>query len=357
MYKLMIVDDEDIIRNGLKKHMDWENLGFNVVCLLEDGCEAISYLQSNHVDVILSDIKMYDVSGIDLARHVSENYPTIKMVLFSGYKEFDYAMNAIKYGACDYVLKPIVTEELASVFAKIRNVLDCEKNTVSGSVMHLSLFEGAEYHEILSCCNTLVEAISTGNTGLMYVYHQKLIEFMHNKPNEFVFFVITKLIDDLYMHLDQTSFNLPDSLQKNIFFARMNYTNADILLSQAGELFNMLCDYLSKKKEDTRKSLIIRAKKYINDNLSSDFSSEEVAKNIFVSSGYLSRLFKNITGQNIIDYIIKCRINRAIELIREGRYSTKEVSEMVGYNNVDYFHKSFRKHTGYTVKQIQSLML
>lgn len=125
-YKLIIIDDEDIIRNGLQNVVDWTSLGFEVSADMGDGRDAIEYIQKNHVDVVLTDIKMTFVSGLELARYIFENKPEIQVIIISGYKEFDFAKQAMSYNVSHYLLKPIEYDELVKVFDNVRNQLDRE---------------------------------------------------------------------------------------------------------------------------------------------------------------------------------------------------------------------------------------
>lgn len=126
MYKLVIADDEKIIREGLTRRIDWKELGFEIVEAFSDGEEIIEYLDSMPVDVILTDICMTHINGIDVARYVKESELPCKVVFISGHKEFELALSAIKYGVEDYILKPSKVEEVKAVFRKIKQELDAK---------------------------------------------------------------------------------------------------------------------------------------------------------------------------------------------------------------------------------------
>ena len=124
MYRLMIADDEKFIRKGLTQQIDWKELGFEIVGIFSDGEEVIEYLDSMTVDVILTDIMMTHIGGIDIARYVHENAIPCKVVFISGHKEFDLALSAIKYGVQEYILKPTEDDKIREVFGKIKQELD-----------------------------------------------------------------------------------------------------------------------------------------------------------------------------------------------------------------------------------------
>ncbi|MDF2657646.1 MAG: hypothetical protein K0Q94_437 [Paenibacillus sp.] len=126
-YRIVIVDDEEDIREGLHDLVDWSGLGYTVVARLEDGREAISYIQSYPVDVILTDIKMTFVSGLELAKYVFDRQLPIKMVLISGYKEFEFAQQALHYRVAHYLLKPTKLGDIHRVFRELSAALDQDK--------------------------------------------------------------------------------------------------------------------------------------------------------------------------------------------------------------------------------------
>ncbi len=127
MYKLIIVDDEEDIREGLHDMIDWMSLGFQVVEKFEDGREVLAYLAKHPVDVILTDIKMTFVSGLELAQHVHKNKLPIKVVILSGFQEFALAREAIQYDVSHYLLKPTNLEEVYRIFRSMYEQLNQEK--------------------------------------------------------------------------------------------------------------------------------------------------------------------------------------------------------------------------------------
>lgn len=126
MYKVIIADDERRIREGLKKQMPWEELGFEVVNTFADGEEVIEYLEYMPVDVVLTDIRMPHGTGIDVARYVYESKLSCKVVFISAYKEFEQAVQGMKFGVEDYILKPTRIEEFKELFMKFKVDLDAK---------------------------------------------------------------------------------------------------------------------------------------------------------------------------------------------------------------------------------------
>lgn len=144
MYKLIIADDEEEIRCGLAEVVNWQDIGFELVGLFEDGADVIQYLETDDVDVILTDVRMAEVSGLEVAAYVYRAKPDTVVVINSGYKEFEYAQQAMQYNVRQYLLKPIKVAELREVFTGISRML-AQRND------HYRLqLEHKRYQEMLS---------------------------------------------------------------------------------------------------------------------------------------------------------------------------------------------------------------
>ena len=126
LYRIILVDDEEEVRQSIIKKIDWEDAGFSVVGDAENGQEALEKVEALEPDVILTDIRMPYMDGLSLAERVRQRYPSIKIVIFSGYDEFEYAKQAIKLNVTEYILKPVNVEELTAILKRIKSNLDEE---------------------------------------------------------------------------------------------------------------------------------------------------------------------------------------------------------------------------------------
>lgn len=128
MYKVLLVDDEALIREAISENIRWEELGFELVGSCENGRDAMKLICETPPDLLLTDICMPYVDGIELARFVCEKYPDTKTVIISGYDEFEYAKQAVRYQVMEYILKPVTPAELTGVLQKAREKLDAEQD-------------------------------------------------------------------------------------------------------------------------------------------------------------------------------------------------------------------------------------
>ena len=145
MYKLMIVDDENLIRDGLRTVIEWEDLGIEISGEAANGKQALALIEYMAPDIILTDIKMPECDGLKLLQEIRTHYQNIKVAVLSGFDDFSYVRDAMRLGAVNYLLKPVDTDELISA---MREIIDTIKNNLK-----LSL-ERKEYLDFLRI-NTL----------------------------------------------------------------------------------------------------------------------------------------------------------------------------------------------------------
>lgn len=126
MYKLLIVDDEALVREAIQENMPWERMGFTCVGACEDGVEALELIDREPPDVVLTDIGMPFMDGIELTRELSARYPGIKVIMLTGYDNFEYARQAVKMQVTDYIMKPVTAAEMEELLLRLGEQLDKE---------------------------------------------------------------------------------------------------------------------------------------------------------------------------------------------------------------------------------------
>ena len=129
MYKLLIVDDEYQTRRGLCELLDWEAMNITVVADASDGDEALPLLEELHPDILLTDVRMHRMDGLELARKARQLLPGIGIVFISGYSDAEYLRDALHVGASDYIYKPIHLDELQNTMKRLTDRLSQQAET------------------------------------------------------------------------------------------------------------------------------------------------------------------------------------------------------------------------------------
>ncbi|MDE5718221.1 MAG: response regulator, partial [Lachnospiraceae bacterium] len=112
MRRVMLVEDEDLILQGIRCIIDWEELSMTVVSMVHNGKEALEQFRENPVDIIVTDVEMPQMNGLELLEEIRKISPETRCIILSGYEEFAYARAALKLDVEEYILKPINEEQL-----------------------------------------------------------------------------------------------------------------------------------------------------------------------------------------------------------------------------------------------------
>ncbi|HEY8350672.1 MAG TPA: response regulator transcription factor [Clostridia bacterium] len=532
MYKVLIVDDEPIIRKGLRNIINWKNFGCEVVAEAADGLDGLELIREHKPDIIITDIKMPETDGLSMIRQIKKDVPDSKIIILTGHRDFDYVHEALKLGVTDFLLKPSRIEELTSAISRavkelkfqnqrseeldklsqlfmqnisvLREKLlydiiyeintnrddikeklelfqtrqgnflmllvqnDAEESDGSDisqydrhlyqfgiintfieifsdkfDVLHVTLDtvgiafivmprEGVEdelaetinkkctyLQEIINNCFgfTVTIAISSegsdftelpqkfgecraalehkfylGNNSI--IYHSDVNTFFRYDDHSMLEKLEKALLEgiksgnetavegrlkDIYSYIrnidpSQKEFiknfywntitsinNIRLSLMSSEDGRKVEYTELSGLYgliekcSNADELHTLLEEsarsVVSKVNNYNNKSikLILRkAVEYLQTHYHEPITLNEVAEHTFVSTYYISRMFKKEMGKNFVDYLNELRIEKAKELLKDVRYKTYEVAEKVGIPDAHYFSRLFKKYVGMT---------
>lgn len=270
MYRVLVVDDEKIEREGIKFLLSREEGEFEI-SEASNGRQALEILRNEEIDLLLTDIKMPHMDGLELAKKAKEEKEELQIVIFSGYNDFSFAQEAIRYGVKEYVLKPVDPDIFSETLEKVRSEIDKNKNR----------------------------------------------KIKDQKEQDFL---------------------------QQYFLQNYIYTGKKEILEKAGEMINLdtwnqwHCAILVESSQNFFDTA--------DENLAEDLSLEMLAEKVYLSSGYLSFIFKKETGMNLNRFIRVFRMEKAKELLCSTNMKVAQVSEKVGFSNVSYFCRSFREYYG-----------
>ncbi len=123
-YTILLVDDESAVREGIRNRTPWERYNFRVVGEAGNGIEALEMIEELHPDVVITDIKMPYLDGMELIKEIRRSHPPVTIIIISGYDEFTYAQQAIRYDVSEYVLKPVTSEDICNLLERTAKRLD-----------------------------------------------------------------------------------------------------------------------------------------------------------------------------------------------------------------------------------------
>jgi len=248
MLKVVIVEDEDMIRQGLRYTFDWLALDCCVVGDAADGAAGIEMIRRTQPDIVMTDIRMPGMSGLDMIERASE-YCHFFSIILTGYSEFEEAKRAIELNVFDYLLKPIDEDALKNSILKLKH------------------------------------------------------------------------------HVEQTASMIQDIRSRSMPAVREP-------------------EYFLQLDAGQMNYYVMEAIRYIRNHYNEQVNIRKVAEQFQVSESYLSRKFKDTTSYTFTEFRNMYRVQKAVELLKEGRLRVGEISAQVGFGEYKHFHEVFKKYMG-----------
>ncbi|KGE18796.1 response regulator transcription factor [Paenibacillus wynnii] len=378
MRNLMVVEDETLIRMGLKVMFDWESLGIHWAAEAGNGKEALEMMEREAIDIVFTDIRMPVMDGLELMKACKDKYPDVKFVILSSYTDYEYTREAVRLGAFDYIVKTSINkQELETLLTRLLQSLPERQQSQLAPVSRL---------ELKSYCleNMLMHEGVKPSSVDKQIFQ---IPFWNGNTHVFIASLKGKELDDngwirslhviISEHIRQMG-RSDTALYKNgavlLFMCSLTYSDEEIRRVQE-ELEWKITRFLdtqpdiiklggkyewSKIRRQINEHLVhfgndgipasttlIKAQEYIRQNYHLSIGLEQAAEAAKVTPNYLSRLFKQETGQSFIRYIGNLKLEKAKQLLLEGTAVSK-VGEEIGYPNPRYFSKWFKILTGMT---------
>lgn len=355
MYNVLIVDDEAVVRNGLKILINWEEYGFTVKNTASNGREALSLIACDNFDVIITDIRMPSVDGLELIRQIRERNDHQKIIIISAYKDFEYAKTAILYEVKNYILKPIDQKILVRTLNKIKKELDNEKSSIVVDFFNVKInANNLKVHHWKP--NSLIYAVKG--------YNSKDIE---NEINNFISYVLIKkytpnaiygYASSILFNLNQIAIEYKNDFEKSFQLDHEIQTLYSIKdINGLSEFLVQTCCSISRllntRQEDNAANSIDNIKKYIEENYYMDITLNSVSKKFNYNPSYIGRIFKLKEGLTVRDYLNRCRIEKASEFLLRSNLKVFEIVEKVGYKDINHFYNIFKEIKGCTPSDIK----
>lgn len=364
MYTLLIADDEAdermLIRFLLK---DFESV-FHVL-EAQNGRDALEVLTSNHVDVLLSDIQMPFINGIDLVSRIKEKNSDIEVLFFSGYDDFAYVKAALSLKAVNYILKPVDPNEFHKILTEIVERLDSHKIEFSKSEEYIE----AHFHDVVpempsqnsspismdDATSLLLRNIETDikmkQPEQLSIHVHTLLDQYADSPalsHIYIRYVCTTLLKLLMTALPVQSDEDLQNAAKEIYSFRHF---SDIVQLIEYHLSLVVAAY--KQEQNAPNYAVYQVEQYISLHYGEDLTLNTLADLVYLNPNYLSNVFAQITGCTLNKYIKKIRMEKAQELLLNTNMKVTDISQAVGYPNVSYFCKSFQKLFGTTPERFR----
>ena len=406
-YKIMLADDEPIMRKALQSLIDWKSIDCEVIYVAQNGEEVLETLEIVRPDILITDINMPGGDGVEISKYIWEKKLPVKVILLTAYADFSYAQSAIRYHVVEYVTKTGAFEELLCAVERCKQILNERKmQTIIEEEARIEnffrgIYDGNIYREIsdkfkqlnfetssyvilffqflmdevadrfhrvriydslknffyLAFSDYMIHGMFYRKDiyGLMIKYSPngveesanlreicvEVMDMMDNFMELYVYVGISKNHDDIE--------ELPDAFEEAQY--ALNHSRLE-----KSEKLNFYMDDMKNERMptvnfDAKQKLIGKSMEYIEKHFQEQMSVSDISRALGTSTSYLSRIFKESTGETIIRTISNKRIEKAKEYLIETDCKVYEVADILGFENVTYFSRFFKKHTGMSPKE------
>ncbi len=370
VYRVLLVEDEKPLRNKMVGNIDWEAAGY-FICQASNGKEAFSILEKENIDILVTDIQMPVMDGMELAQKAKELNSNIKVIIISGHAEFEYAQQSIRLGVYDYLLKPFRSQRLLEVVNKTREKIlsenedkkEMEKlkreiseyikiNQLNKTFNWLTDDNFFEKQSLIIDNNKLYQVLKTGCEEELMVEVDIIFEELESFKfdNQRLFILLNNIILFTFKTMKELGYNFADLMEviDTQYFEKIDIDNQEELKEWLKRLFTNINQMISYKQDNRNEELIREVKTYINKHYIQGITLSELASQFNVSTGYLSKLFLDHVGENFTEYLNMIRVNKAKELLKTTDKKIYQIADQVGFNDSYYFSSWFKKVVGVT---------
>ncbi len=410
--KLLIADDEIDVREGIRYLLDWQSLGFVICGEGKNGQDTLEQILKLQPDVVLMDIRMPKLSGLEVVKSSIEQGFSGKFIIISGYSDFAYAKEAIHYGVTNYLTKPIDEDELLHAVTEAKEALEQEQeqlkklivyrdkareSILSEIILNQADYLYLDYHDLILESPVYQIVLYTNynqesfQTAWDFADILRLANKNHNSLDHIVLnrqdiillkgdFALKRFQELVAHHISQLQKIKTDLYYANDEVAILKHYLADIMIQvkavisrtygsmdiplpsnaaiistveEKYYLYEILQFFMVQFEmctntigSPTRESVMDGILDYISHHYQENLKLGTIAELFGYNSSYLGKIFSKTTGKNFNAYIDELRIEQSKELLSSEQYKVYEVAQLVGYSNVDYFHKKFKKYVG-----------
>lgn len=404
----MLADDEPIMRKALQTLIDWKSIDCEIVYVAENGQEVLQVLDQVLPDILVTDIKMPGGDGIEISKYIWERKLPIKVILLTAYADFSYAQSAIRYHVVEYITKTGAFDDLLQAICRCKTLLSENKKMVlEEKEARLEKFFRGVYEGNVYCqIGEKYEQLHLENTSYAILFFKFLLDDMADRSQRNRFYDSLKNFfqlafseqilygmfykKDLYGLMIKCSqtvnkvvlrevcnevMDMMDNFMELYVYVGISEVHDDIEeLSDAFEEAQVALKHSEFEKSeklnfytetmknevmpiisiDSKRKIVSESLDYIEKHFKEQMSVSDISRALGTSASYLSRVFKESTGETLIRTINKKRIEVAREYLEQTDYKVYEVADILGFENVTYFSRFFKKHMGMSPKEFKA---
>ena len=367
MYKVLFAEDELLVRLGLQSSIPWSKYEMEVVALAENGLEAYKLFEEIHPDILITDLRMEGMDGLELVKRVREVDKECAIVVISCLNDFETLRKLIPYNINAYVLKASISiDEVCSVLAQTKSYLKSIGRTAKNNKEDSEkLEEKISKYLMGDVSGNIEENLDYLEHLLLFSLEDENKDKINDLAMEFIYELVNRQIPgEILVPLKDKEFCVfYKSTEKNMQerIKRINSSIGDFLgvgfkiTHSSRRREESLKDWFDRAyvqqyeiniDESSGKALIQKSIEYMQAHYREALSLTDISRTIGLSVSYFSYLFKQETGKNYIEYLNEIRLLATMRDLKNTDEKIVVVAQKHGFQNLEYFSRYFKKKTG-----------
>jgi two-component system response regulator YesN len=360
MIKIFLAEDEISIRENIRNSVDWRAAGFEYVGDAPDGEIAIDAIRRLKPDILLTDIKMPFMDGLELTRIVRCELPDVRILILSGYDDFSYAQKAIRLGVSEYLLKPVGPSELIEALHKIAAGLEKKEPSEERGEEKLDAFirdfiaGAAPESEFVKCLTRVLEFMQYGSLDDVKHFAGETKRSAADIPTHQAYIGILITAARALREMGAEPQEVVPELWR-LGDAALPIDSPDQLEEAAAAICERVILHRQKHHANHHQLLITKAQQFIGQNYQNPaLSLRMAADEVQLSPRHFSAVFSRVTQQTFSDYLSSIRMKAAMRLLKTTALAAAEISEKIGFNDPLYFSRAFKRATGMNIREFRN---
>jgi two-component system response regulator YesN len=351
MYQVMLVDDSEVMLKEIRRLKVWrETPNFMVRGEARNGHEALLKLAEAPVDLVITDIRMPKVDGLELLQKILEQGLAKLVVLLSEYQDFRYARQGLVLRAFDYLVKPIGETDLEMLLARVAQYLvetTAQERRLRQLEEQVAKSAGAEY--LTFALQKLEEYVVAGKIQAEATARNLILILNETLDLKMIGIIVAKATAEIAAKLEQEYPWLVNFIDFEVL-RKADYTQIQEVERLADVFAGFLVAVIQKinklKPENGSNRILGQTCRYVLEHPDYSLTIKKLAEALFLHRSYLSEVFRRQTGMRLNEYIRLVKLERAKKLLMEGQLLNYQIAGQLGFKDVEYFGRLFKKYTG-----------
>jgi len=345
MYKILLVDDEELERKVLWFTLQNSGLPITILGEAASGREALDKVHQTRPDLIIMDIKMPGIDGIEATRQIKALYPATEVIILTAYSMFSYSQQAIKAQATDYLLKPIQPQQLIEAVKYALDRITLKKFQPGPALDLTGLEEQVKTRNLKEGkrqLTLLLELLAT-------IKHTPLTVLLNSFGLRLMVIVVQAALS---AGADPAKITI---IESELAHDLSHVSSLDGLKSWGEIMLERCIGLLGSNQQINQIQVLIRqAIDYIESNYANNISLNLVANHVHLSPAYLSRIFNEKTGIGFTEYLAQVRLKKAKQQLRMSAETIDRIATATGFKSGSYFSAVFKKYEGVTPSEYRT---